>query len=258
MLTINQVKELSKTLKINDSVIVREYTQFVFLKELYEEKYSTIIFFKGGTAIRLILNGTRFSEDLDFSVGGKREDFHSFIEKFFKKIEKLYGFSFKKRKTIVGERYLLTADSSISQYKIFVNLDFSFREKVLSPARAIIKTPYPIIFTAFVNYLSEEEILAEKIRAVLTRSKGRDIYDLWFLLSNRVLINEKLVREKLKYYAIKKFNPDDLAAKINQFSREKFVVDLRPFVPINERAKLPQFFDYVVAYLKEAVRSKTN
>jgi len=246
MLTINQVKELSKTLKINDSVIIREYTQLVFLKELYGEKYSTTIFFKGGTAIRLILNGTRFSEDLDFSVGGKKEVFHSFIVKFFKKIAKLYGFSFKKRTTIAGERYLLTADSSISQYKIFVNLDFSFREKVLKPARAIIITPYPIIFTAFVNFLSEEEILAEKIRAVLTRSKGRDIYDLWFLLSNRVPVKDK------------KFNPDDLIAKINQFSREKFVVDLRPFVPINERAKLPEFFDYVIAYLTEAVSSKTN
>lgn len=256
MLTINQVKDLSKTFKINDSVVVREYTQLIFLKELYENKYSAKIFFKGGTAIRLILNGTRFSEDLDFTVNGKKAEFDAFISGFFRKLAKLYGFSFKKRKTITGERYLLTADSNISKYKIFVNLDFSFREKALRPARAIIKIHYPIIFTAFVNYVSEEEILAEKIRAILTRNKGRDIYDLWFLLNKNVLIKKALVKEKLRYYSIKKFRLKDLIDKINQFSRAKFVMDLRPFVPINERGRLSEFFDYVAVYLKDNLRGR--
>ena len=251
MLTINQVKELSKSLKINESVVIREYVQLLFLKELYEEKYSENVFFKGGTAIRLVLGGTRFSEDLDFTVDGNKEDFDLFIKRFFKKPTKLYGFSFKKRKTITGERYLLTADSSVGDYKIFVNLDFSFREKVLMPAKAIITTNYPVIFTSFVNYISREEILAEKVRAIMTRDKGRDIYDLWFLLSINVPVVGELIKEKLAYYDIKDFNSDQLAAKIDNFSKEKFVLDLRPFVPINEREKLADSFDYIISFLKE-------
>lgn len=251
MLTINQVKELSKLLKINNSVVIREYVQLLFLKELYDEKYSENVFFKGGTAIRLVFGGTRFSEDLDFTVNGNRENFDLFIKKFFKKLVKLYGFSFKKRKTITGERYLLTADSSISDYKIFVNLDFSFREKVHMPAKAIITTSYPVIFTSFVNYISWEEILAEKIRAIMTRSKGRDIYDLWFLLSKSVPVVGKMVKEKLAYYDIRDFSPDQLVARIEKFSKEKFILDLRPFTPINEREKLADFFDYIISFLKK-------
>ena len=251
MLTTNQVKELSKLLKINESVVIREYVQLLFLKELYEEKYSENVFFKGGTAIRLVLDGTRFSQDLDFTVGGNKEDFDLFIKRLFKKLTKLYGFIFKKRKTITGERYLLTADSSVSDYKIFVNLDFSFREKVLMPARVIITTSYPVIFTSFVKYISREEILAEKIRAIMTRNKGRDIYDLWFLLSRNIVVDKGLVEEKLKYHNIKTFNPNQLITKILKFSKEKFVLDLRPFVPINEREKLADSFDYIISFLKE-------
>ncbi|MDP3917751.1 MAG: nucleotidyl transferase AbiEii/AbiGii toxin family protein [Candidatus Woesebacteria bacterium] len=251
MLTTTQVKELSKSLKINDSVVIREYIQLIFLKELYENKYSKNVFFKGGTAIRLVIGGTRFSEDLDFTVSGTVEDFEIFINKFFKKLEKLYEFNIKKRKSITGERYLLTADSKIGNYKVYVNLDFSFREKVLMPNKAIITTNYPVIFTSFVNHLSQEELLAEKIRAVMTREKGRDIYDLWFLLSKNIMIKKDLVKEKLKYYDINKFNFDKLTIRIEKFSKEKFVLDLRPFVPINEREKLANFFDYIISFLRK-------
>jgi hypothetical protein len=251
MLTTNQIKEFSRLLKINESVVIREYIQTLFLKELYDEKYSQYIFFKGGTAIRLILEGTRFSEDLDFTVMGYKEEFSTFILKFFKKLEKLYGFSFKKRKTITGDKYLLTADLNIINYKIFINLDFSFREKVINPSQSIVNTNYPVIFTAYVNHLSAEEILAEKIRATLTRDKGRDIYDLWFLLSKNIFIDEKLVEEKLKYYNIKTFMPDQLIAKINKFSKEKFVLDLKPFVPIDQRDRLLNFYDYILTFIKE-------
>ncbi|MBU0998674.1 nucleotidyl transferase AbiEii/AbiGii toxin family protein [Patescibacteria group bacterium] len=253
MLSLDQVKELSKQLKINDSVIVREYYQLIFLKELYEEKYSEHIFFKGGTAIRLIFRGSRFSEDLDFTVEGKPENFNIFVVKFFKKLEKLYDFSFKKRKTITGERYLLTTNSSTGDYKIFINLDFSFREKVLTPTRAIIKTSYPVIFTSFVNCLSKEEILAEKIRAIMTRDKGRDIYDLWFLLSQNIPIRSGLIRKKLEYYNLKNFNIGQLVTKISTINKEKFILDVRPFVPVNEREKLGELFDYIISFLKQAL-----
>jgi len=250
MLTNNQIREFSKLLKVNESVVAREYLQTLFLKELYDEKYSQNIFFKGGTAIRLIFGGARFSEDLDFTVTGSKEDFNLFIVKFFNKLEKLYAFTFKKRKTIVGIKYLLTADSNIIDNKVFISLDFSFRENVFRPTQSIITTNYPISFTSFVNHLSAEEIVAEKIRALLTRNKGRDIYDLWFLLSKNIVIEKALVEEKLKYYKINSFIPNTLITKMSKFSKEKFVLDLKPFVPINEREKLADFFDYTVAFLK--------
>lgn len=249
MLTREQTKDFAKKLKISESVVLKEYIQLLFLKELYGQKYSQNIYFKGGTAIRLLFGGERFSEDLDFSVTGTVEDFDRFIKTFFKKITKLYNWSLKKRKTIAGETYLLSVSKDDEEYNIFINLDFSFREAVLKPSRSIIETIYPIIFTTFINHLSEEEILAEKIRAIMTRSKGRDIYDLWFLLSKGITLGENLVLEKLKYYGIESLDKKLLVEKIKKFSKEKFILDLRPFVSVKQRSGLADFYDFVIKFI---------
>ena len=50
--------------------IVREYAQHLFLTELYQLQGSEKLLFKGGTALRIVYNSPRFSEDLDFSLFG--------------------------------------------------------------------------------------------------------------------------------------------------------------------------------------------
>ena len=251
MITKEQVVNLVKTKKINETTIFREYLQLLFLSELYKEKESQKIFFKGGTAIHLIYKAPRFSEDLDFSVELKEKEFLSFIKKLFGRISKIENVKFQEKKSITGRRFLLTAPPTILSYKTFVNLDFSFREKVLEPQKSIIETDYPVLFTSFVYHLSKDEIFAEKIRAILTRAKGRDLYDLWFLLNQGAAIDNNLVKEKLKYYNLTGVKKDKILSQIESFSKDKFILDLRPFVPINEREKLGDMFDYIKNYLKE-------
>lgn len=251
MLNQDQLKILAKKYKINNTVILREYYQISFLNELYKQKFSQSIFFKGGTAIHLLFGGERFSEDLDFTVEESIEEFTLFFIDFLKKLEQLFGWTFKDRNELTGKTYLMTIIETQINFKIFIKLDFSFREKVLSPSKSILKTDYPILFSHFIYNLSIEEILAEKIRAILTRSKGRDIYDLWFLLNKGAVIQEDLVLEKLKYYQTDSYNKQELLDRILKFSQEQFVLDLRPFVSINQREKLPEFYSYVVQYIKE-------
>ena len=66
----------------------------------------------------------------------------------------------KERKVLAGKTYLLTALPSILPFKTFVKLDFSFREKVIKPAKSTIETDYPILFTSYIHHLSKEEIFA--------------------------------------------------------------------------------------------------
>jgi predicted nucleotidyltransferase component of viral defense system len=251
MLTKDQTREFSKKLKINDSVVLREYYQLLFLKELYTQKYSEHIFFKGGTAIRLVFGGDRFSEDLDFTVMESIEEFNHFIESFFKRLTKRYGWQFKKKKTMIGETYLLTIPREGEKLGIFINLDFSFREMVIIPDKSIMETIYPVIFTSYIHHLSKEEVVAEKVRAILTRNKGRDIYDLWFLLTQGTVLNEKLILEKLKYYQVDVLDKKTLVEKIKNFGKNQFILDLRPFVPVNQRDTLGDFYDFVVEYLSQ-------
>ena len=181
MITIEQIHSLAKKKKINETTIFREYLQLLFLSKLYTRKQSQAIFFKGGTALHLIHKAPRFSEDLDFTVELKGKDFSNFIQKLFEEISKEGMIKFREKKSITGKRFLLKSESAILPYETFVNLDFSFREKIIFPQKSIIETDYPILFTSYIYHLSKDEIFAEKIRALLTRIKGRDLYDLWYL-----------------------------------------------------------------------------
>lgn len=248
MISQNQIKALANKYKINESIVAREYIQLVFLKELYEQNFSKSIFFKGGTAIRLLYEGTRFSEDLDFTVQIDNASFDKHLQKFATALENKYPITFKERETITGKTFLLTAEVPDLKSKVFVKLDFSMRESVLEPTQNIITTDYPIVMQGFINSLSKNEILAEKIRAIMTRKKHRDLYDLWVLQENGAILDEKLISKKLSYYN-EVFDAKKLVNRLHAFTKEDFIKDLRPFIPINEREKLGELFDYVVAYL---------
>ena len=182
----------------------------------------------------------------------KEKDFLAFILKVFKDLSKEESLSFKERKTITGKRFLLTALPDVLPFKTFINLDFSFREKILEPQKSTLKMEdYPLIFTSYLYHPSKEEIFAEKIRAVMTRKKGRDLYDLWYLLALGVSLKADLVEEKLKYYNLKDINQERILKRIENFSEKEFIIDLRPLVSLPEREKLPDLLKYIKDYLKE-------
>jgi len=250
MITQEQVGVLAKKTRINETVIFREYLQLVFLQKLYQKTPSQKIFFKGGTAIHLIYQAPRFSEDLDFSVTLSMTEFDAYIATVLKRMEDEEGVTWKEKKSISGKQFLLSAEELLP-YKTYIALDFSFREKVFSNERSMIQTAYPVLFTSYVYHLSQDEILAEKIRAVMTRKKGRDLYDLWYLLSKGAQVNQDMLKKKLAFYEISKVTNADIIKRVASFPKKDFVLDLRPFVPINERDRLSEFFEVVQTQIKQ-------
>lgn len=251
MITQEQVSTLAKKNKINETVIFREYLQLVFLQKLYQKTFSQKILFKGGTAIHLIYQAPRFSEDLDFSVTAPLSEFSAYIAAVLKRMEDEEGVTWKEKKSLSGKQFLLAAENLLP-YKTYIALDFSFREEVFSGERSIIQSAYPILFTSYVYHLSGEEILAEKIRAVMTRRKGRDLYDLWYLLSKGAQVNPKMIRQKLAFYEMKSISGAEIVKRVASFPKKDFTLDLRPFVPLNERERLPDFFDMLQAQIKKS------
>jgi len=249
MITKDQISSFARKFKTNESTVYREFLQILFLDKLYKNEKSSQVFFKGGTAIHFLFGAPRFSEDLDFTVTYSENEFLSLINLIFKEFVKEGEFSFKERKTITGKRFLLTANHDVLPYATFINLDFSFREKVIQPSKSTIDTPYPVIFTSFIYHLSSEEICAEKIRALLTRKKGRDLFDLWFLTSQGVAINNVIVKEKLKYYQKTNYTNTELLNSIKKISEKEFETDMKPFIPIDDRNKLKERYKYIQSYL---------
>lgn len=248
MLAKSQLSVLSKKYKINESVILREYIQILVLDKIYSFNNCQTIFFKGGTCIHLIYGGKRFSEDLDFTVNMGEKEFLEFIEQPFKELEKENEFIIKENKSIFGKSFLIKYINDLVRGDMFISLDFSFREKVISPQKNILQTDLPVILNNYIYCLSKEEIVAEKIRAILTRDKGRDYYDLWYLLASGVEINKDMINKKMNYYN-KEFSEKILKDKIDKFNKRDFILDLSPFVDINTRDRLGDIYEYIKDFL---------
>jgi predicted nucleotidyltransferase component of viral defense system len=67
MITSDAIRALAAKLQTTELNVRREYCQHLFLSYFYHQPLTDQIYFKGGTALRMLYNSPRFSEDLDFS-----------------------------------------------------------------------------------------------------------------------------------------------------------------------------------------------
>lgn len=228
MMTESQITDLTKLFRIDRFTIFREYLQLVFLSHLYAQPQAGKVYFKGGTAIHLLFDSPRFSEDLDFSTVLSTADVGQLIRKteaeMRREIPEIKISLWHRGKQ--GIRFKLIYKSADFKYPMAIRIDVSF-EKPLRPAASPLPTKFPIALFPIISHLKAEEILAEKVRALLARAKGRDIFDLWFLLTKNYAINQDLVAKKISR---KTFMPE-LRRKIANFPDKTLKLDLDQFLP---------------------------
>ncbi len=204
-----------------------DYYQHYILARLFE-KFNTI-YFKGGTCLQKCYGIKRFSEDLDFNyVDIDIAKLISFIEKLFDtKIvdfyETKFGITFS-----IRFKGILYEGSPLSMCKI--SFDFRNKEVYNKPLKKMIRPSYKDLPNYFLLALNEEEILAEKIRAIFTRYKARDVYDLNELLLNDVPIDFELVNEKLRTYN-KTFEIEEFKEKLEE-KRSIYDEEMKRLTPI--------------------------
>lgn len=251
MITENQIDELARQFQIDRYSILREYLQLLFLKCFYEQKESKGVYFKGGTAIHFLYRSFRFSEDLDFTsllpIKG--------IQKLLQETIRLLGLEAAGIEGVnrgVKDHSLteIIRYHYASKHPLTIRLEFSLREKPLTHKVSPIETIFPIAVYPLVVHLDAEELLAEKIRAIITRHKGRDLFDLWFLLSKEVKINEEYVKNKMKWYKMG-YQKQDLLKAIEKYKAGSLENDLRMFLPKNYRPFIGELKDKTLYNLKK-------
>ncbi|MEM5778472.1 MAG: nucleotidyl transferase AbiEii/AbiGii toxin family protein [Candidatus Aenigmatarchaeota archaeon] len=203
MITVNDLKKLTSILGFNIWQIEKDYLQHLFLLFLSAHTKDELVF-KGGTALQKIYALNRFSIDLDFSMRKKIE------EKIMQKIVvgiKLFGFDceYEKEKENFGLNFKFKINGPLyegtEKTKSILRIEISKRENILlEPEIKEVVPIYPDLHPYTILVMQLEEILAEKIRAISTRTKARDVYDLWFLLKKGVKFDKELVNKKLKFY----------------------------------------------------------
>lgn len=217
-----------------------EYLQYEFLDSLFKQAGAEKLSFIGGTAIRIVHDSQRFSEDLDFDNFGL--DYASFAQLVGKALAEmeLKGFEFEPRFLRKGENFHLYLKfpkllfslglSGHHQEKILVAVDSQLKKKIFSP-EIIALNRFGVFRQIAVN--PAPVLLAQKLIAILQRKreKGRDFYDASFLSAKvkpdyayihkitgleKELFKKKLVAhcEKLDFKALAKdvapflFDPD--------------------------------------------------
>jgi predicted nucleotidyltransferase component of viral defense system len=236
MIDKETLQDLAKELKIDLFTVSREYLQLLFLKYFYAQKESEKVYFKGGTALRFLFGSFRFSEDLDFTSLLSKNKLKILINRTIQNLKKEAGeISFKEEKTIAnaftGRLFQKLPEFS---FPLTIRLDFSLREKPFLTEASYLETVFPVGPFPQISHLKIEELMAEKTRAILTRKRGRDIFDFYFLLSKKVPIDWKVVNKKMALYK-KTADIKKLIEAIKNFPQEEIKEDLTKFLPLTHR-----------------------
>ncbi len=206
MITKEELKTYANQLGFNLWQVERDYLQHQLLSSLSRRTADELIF-KGGTALQKVFGLNRFSIDLDFT---QNKLLPKNLFELIKKDLSLFGidvvFSVARNKNSIVAKALIHGPSyrNTENTAVVLRIEISLREKTVKKAEIKEIFPvYPDIQPYLLKVMDKEEILAEKVRAIFTRTKARDIFDLRFLLHKGVYINENLVNEKLVNYNLK-------------------------------------------------------
>ncbi|MFB6199609.1 MAG: nucleotidyl transferase AbiEii/AbiGii toxin family protein [Candidatus Nanohaloarchaea archaeon] len=205
MLSESRIEEVSRTLTDgNRGHAEKLYLQDIILSTISRETVDELVF-KGGTALLKFYQLDRFSEDLDFSKNGEI-DLNKLLDKIERDLEN-FGAEVQEKKIEDSERNFKARLGIKGPLYSGERRTLSFIRIEINKKSGVEKidiqryTPRFQDITAFeLPVLTQEEILAEKIRAIRTREKPRDLYDIYHLLNKKVEIDEDLVSTKLDYY----------------------------------------------------------
>lgn len=181
MLSNNIIQTIASKLQTTELNVRREYIQHLFLSYFYREGQSDKIFFKGGTALRIIYRSPRFSEDLDFSSAiCSNSRIESIVLAVLGEMEREGIKTEIKESKEKSGGYLGIVIFHMRSDLLSLQLEISKRKNVgegeLVTVVNDLVPPYTIM------RLPQRQLIAEKISALRVRKKPRDYYDLYFIL----------------------------------------------------------------------------
>lgn len=242
---------------------LKEITQEIALLALSRVDFFKAAEFHGGTALRILYNLQRFSEDLDFALLKPNRDFN--FEYYLNKITQefdTYGFDIEIKNRIKADSVIKQAflkDDSIGK---LLSLSYPLHEKNTRKIhiKLEVDTNPPLGATTEIKYLDfplpfsviTKDIpssFSGKIHALLCRKyiKGRDWYDFLWYIAKGATLNLTLLQNaihqtgpwKKQILSIdKSWVIDQLNKKINTINWEMTKQDISRFIKPFEKKSL--------------------
>lgn len=210
-------EELSET-PIDFTMYQKEedYLQHIVLSRIFSRTGSGFVF-KGGTSLQKCFGLNRFSEDLDFTA---TEEFRrDVVEKALEEVGRYYPTTWDRKDNHASVTFRLKVQGPLYHGPLSlqtIRIEISLREQVLlKPVNRTITPLYTDLRPYTVLFMNPSEILAEKLRALMTRTKARDLYDVHYLIQKRVGFDGSIVKKKLEFYSIE-YNETTLMERVNR------------------------------------------
>ena len=222
MIRSQEIKEKAREYSVPVSTIERDYAQNWLLKYLYHPD----IVLKGGTGIKKAYHENyRFSDDLDFSLTHsiKDKDLFTHMNESVDKAREEVGINFQMNndfaETKTGFRgkiyFNVIQNATGTPLSIKVDITNYDNEIILLPAeKKKVFHSYSDELNAVIEVYSLEEIFTEKIRALIQRTRARDLYDTGMLYN---LVNKNKVLQILD----EKFNFKGVILDISSLAKRK-------------------------------------
>lgn len=233
MIDLNKIKKLTQEKQTTEINIIREYFQHLFLYYFYQQKNAENFLFKGGTALRIVYQSPRFSEDLDFSGVKDGHILEEIIENTLISIirNNIKCDLIESKKTSGG--WLNIFEFSIYEYRVRIMSEVSYRKTFLSKEMILINSDF--LFPYKICLLEPKLLVEEKIDAFLIRKKARDVFDLYFILRSENL--RKFIDFTKKEMILKTLK------NLDNFLIEK---ELKPFLPLPYQSLLKGIKEKIV------------
>lgn len=187
MITADAIKKMAIAQQTTELNIAREYAQHLFLSGFYQQRGTHQVMFKGGTALRILYNSPRFSENLEFSgFGVSVKNIQDWMTKTSVLIEQSgIAISIEESKKTSGG-YLGILDLEFSGFQVRILFEILLRRKNGLKGRGVlVASDFVPAYTA--TLLPEEALVEEKLAALLERGKPRDFFDCHFMLRKNII-----------------------------------------------------------------------
>ncbi len=254
MLSLEQIKQYYPVNQhVFERFMLREYLQCKILEIIFNSKYANQFAFLGGTALRLIYDNQRFSEDLDFDNFNISPDEFSGVSKVIKYKLDLEGYKVEIRNIEKGTYHCyirfpgLLYNYGLSgqeEEKIFIRLDSEAQHFKFKPESFLLNKFD--IFTE-IKTTPGDILLAQKFYTIINRKRniGRDFYDVVHLLGRKFLPNYDYLNEKLSVKNGAELK-NKLLEKLKGVDMDEMTKDVRPFlINIEDEKKVLLFKNYI-------------
>ena len=254
MITLANIKKADPAeLQDEENTLLREYLQYRILEIIFTSPFAEKLVFLGGTCLRIVHDNRRFSEDLNFdNLGLTKPEFA--------RVGELV------QRELAREGYTVSADmAGISAFRCRVRLPGLLFQHGLTGHKEqtvliqLDTEPQRYDYEPETHFLSRWDVrqdirccplpllLAQKCHAIMDRkrSKGRDFFDVAFLLGLNVEPDMRYVEQKMHLATTKKL-AEALIEHCAKLDMEAMAVDVEKFLFDKNGLKAVTHFQQII------------